>query len=283
MGGGSEKEQPSTGREGTESLTNTVKRPSQHSRKLHSTAYRSPEAREEPMAKTIDELQSLLTGRGYACQRNSETMLRTQVATKTYRNPEGTNALQILMFFDEPNDCVAVEIVHMFDLQDTEYPDVILVCLLVAILFAPRVRPVFDPRIGEIGVRIDSPFGEDGVRDEDILQSLVLLSVFADGCYPEVNAATRKGTFDHNEVPRITIAGLAAKRADGDETKPVANATRSMSPDPTNASPTNTSGDSPSQAEGTSKMLGGHPNRLRTLLEFQAWLAQQGHGFGNQN
>jgi len=235
------------------------------------------------MAKTIDELQSLLTGRGYACQRNSETMLRTQVATKTYRNPEGTNALQILMFFDEPNDCVAVEIVHMFDLRDAEYPDVILVCLLVAILFAPRVRPVFDPRIGEIGVRIDSPFGEDGVRDEDILQSLVLLSVFADGCYPEVNAAMRKGTFDHNEVPRITIAGVAAKRADGDDTKPVANATGSMSPAPTNASPTNASGDADSQTGGTSKVLGGHPNRLRTLLDFQAWLAQQGHGFGNQN
>jgi hypothetical protein len=235
------------------------------------------------MAKTIDELQSLLTGRGYACQRDSETMLRTQVATKTYRNPEGTNALQILMFFDEPNDCVAVEIVHMFDLRDAEYPDVILVCLLVAILFAPRVRPVFDPRIGEIGVRIDSPFGEEGVRDEDILQSLVLLSVFADGCYPEVNAAMRKGAFDHNEVPRITIAGLAAKRADPYETKPVADATGSMSPAPTNANPTNTNGDSPSQAEGTSKMLGGHPNRLQTLLNFQAWLAQQGHGFGNQN
>lgn len=213
------------------------------------------------MAKTIDELQSLLTGRGYACQRNSETMLRTQVATKTYRNPEGTNALQILMFFDEPNDCVAVEIVHMFDLRDTEYPDVILVCLLVAILFAPRVRPVFDPRIGEIGVRIDSPFGEDGVRNEDILQSLVLLSVFADGCYPEVNAAMRKGAFDHNEVPRITIAGLAAKRA----------------------GPMGPSGDSPSRAEGAATLLGGHPNRLRTLLDFQAWLTQQGHDFGNQN
>jgi hypothetical protein len=235
------------------------------------------------MAKTIDELQSLLTGRDYACQRNSEMMLRTQVATKTYRNPEGTKALQILMFFDEPNDCVAVEIVNMFDLRDTEYPDVILTCLLVAILFAPRVRPVFDPRIGEIGVRIDSPFDEDGVRDEDILQSLVLLSVFADGCYSEVNAAMRKGTFDHNEVPRITIASLMARRAEGDETKPVADAAGPMSTDPMRPIPTNPSGNSPSRAEGTSKMLGGHPNRLRTLLDFQAWLAQQGHGFGNQN
>jgi len=235
------------------------------------------------MAKTIDELQSLLTGRGYACQRNSETMLRTQVATTTYRNPEGTNALQILMFFDEPNDCVAFEIVHMFELRGTEYPNVIFVYLLAAILFAPRVRPAFDAHVGEIGVRIDSPFGEEGVRDEDILQSLVLLSVFADGCYSEVNAAMGKGIFDHNEVPRITIAGLAAKRADGDETKPVADATGSMSPAPTNVNPTNTSADSPSHVEGTSKMLGGHPNRLRTLLEFQAWLAQQGHDFGNQN
>jgi hypothetical protein len=93
----------------------------------------------------------------------------------------------------------------------------------------------------------------------------------------------RKGAFDHNEVPRITIAGLAAKRADPYKTKPVADATGSMSPAPTNANPTNTSGDSPSQAEGTSKMLGGHPNRLQTLLDFQAWLAQQGHDFGNQN
>jgi len=235
------------------------------------------------MAKTIDELQSLLTGRGYACQRNSEMMLRTQLATKTYRNPEGTKALQILMFFDEPNDCVAVEIVNMFDLRDTEYPDVILTCLLVAILFAPRVRPVFDPRIGEIGVRIDSPFGEDGVRDEDILQSLVLLSVFADGCYPEVNAAMRKGAFDHNEVPRITITGLAAKRADPYKTKPVADAPSPMNPDPTNPSPTNASRDADSQTGGTSKVLGGHPKRLRTLLDFQAWLAQQGHDFGNQN
>ena len=235
------------------------------------------------MAKTIDELQSLLTGRGYTCQRISETMLRTQLATKTYRNPEGTNALQILMSFDKPNDCVAVEIIHMFELRDTEYPDAILACLLVAIFFAPRVRPAFDARIREIGVRIDSPFDEDGVRDEDILQSLVLLSVFADGCYPEVRAAMRKGTFDHNEVPRITIASLTARRAEGDEAKPVADAPGPTSTGAMGPSPMNPSGDSPSRAEGTSKMLGGHPNRLRTLLDFQAWLAQQGHGFGNQN
>jgi len=97
------------------------------------------------MAKSIDDLETLLSSRGYTCERLLDVIVATTVPTKTYKNPAGQNALEILLTIDRPNDCVAVEILRAFDLRDTQYKEATLACLLAALAFTvfgwPSAKP----------------------------------------------------------------------------------------------------------------------------------------------
>jgi hypothetical protein len=84
------------------------------------------------MAKTIEDLQNLLTAHGYACERMLDVIVATTVATKTYENSAGENAIEIHLSIDRPDDCVAVEILQAFDLRKTEHREATRACLMTA-------------------------------------------------------------------------------------------------------------------------------------------------------
>ncbi|NCY03693.1 MAG: hypothetical protein EBX36_12505, partial [Planctomycetia bacterium] len=117
------------------------------------------------MQKTIDDLQTLLTGNGYHCKRLLDVIVATKVATTNYKNAAGEKNLEILLGFDTAADCVAVEIQHAFDLGKAAHREATLACLMAASARTPLLRPALDLADGEIRLRVDCTCGSDGARD----------------------------------------------------------------------------------------------------------------------
>jgi hypothetical protein len=209
------------------------------------------------MAKTIAELESLLTSHGYTCERMLDAIVATKVPTKVYKSPAGEQAIEILVTIDKPNDCVAVEILKAFDLGEAEHREAMLRCLMTATARTPLLRPALEPE-GDIRLRIDCTLGRDGARDEDVLRAVALLPSFADAWYPQIVAAMQKGKFDASTVARLDLSRLkgtatqtAGDSGPGGDERPLGDVMR---------------------AAAIAQKSGAHPNRLRALLEFHAWL-----------
>jgi hypothetical protein len=229
------------------------------------------------MAKTLDDLQNLLTGHGYTCEPMLGLILATRVETKTYKNPSGENTLDILLTLDKPNDCVVVEVLRAFDLKATKHREATLACLMAASFRTPLLRPSLDPADGEIRLRIDCPCGDDGARDRDVLTALALLPSFVEAWYPQVAAAMQKGKFDANKVAHINLS-----RITGHPT-PAPDATAPDAPAADAGEPSGPSIGSLMRAAAISAKPGGHANRLKVLAEFRRWLDQQGGGDCERN
>ena len=236
------------------------------------------------MAKTIEYLQNLLAAHGYACQQMLDVIVGTQVPTKVYKSPAGEQALEILLSFDRPNDCVAVEIIRAFDLRKAQHREATLACVLSAAARTPLLRTVLDQADGEIRLRVDCPCGPDGASDEQVLQAVRLLSCAVENWYPEVTAAMEEGAFDANNVTRITLARL--------------NQPGVQKPDVTAAEDEQTAGDEQAadqparkkpgvretfRAAAIAHRPGAQPSRLKVLFDFKKWLDENGRNFGNQN
>lgn len=144
------------------------------------------------MPKTIAQLESLLTGRGYACSPVLD-MLVVSVKTGSYRNPAGEPSAQIFCSFD--NDCLVVEIPFAFNAKKAVHKDVLYECLLVAAANTPLLKTQVDPRDGEVRLRVDCPCGEDGVREDDVMRAVQLLPTFADRWFDQVVRAMDDGAF----------------------------------------------------------------------------------------
>jgi len=222
------------------------------------------------MAKTLDDLQTLLTGHGYACEQMLDVILATRLETKTYKNPAGENTLEILLTFDKPNDCVAVEVLRAFDLTAAKHREATLACLMAASFRTPLLRPSLDPADGEIRLRVDCQCGDQGASDRHVLTALELLRSFVEAWHPQVDAAMQKGKFDPNKVAHINLSRISGHR------KSAPDAAAAYAPAPDAGDPSGPSIGSLMRAAAISAKPGGHANRLKALAEFRRWLDQRG-------
>jgi len=214
------------------------------------------------MAKTLDDLQNLLTRQGYACELLLDTIVATRVQTKTYKNPSGEHALEIYVTFDRPNRCVAVESLHAFDLRAADHKEAALACLLAASGRTPLLRPALEPE-GDIKIRIDCPCDDDGARDERVLEALAVLTGFVEAWHPQVAAAMKTGKFNADDVAHINLSRIPLHQPDQPANGPSIGAVI--------------------RAAAISTKPGALPNRLAVLAEFRKWLDQQGRTPGTQN
>jgi len=214
------------------------------------------------MAKTLDDLQNLLTRQGYACELLLDTIVATRVQTKTYKNPSGEHALEIYVTFDRPNRCVAVESLHAFDLRAADHKEAALACLLAASGRTPLLRPALEPE-GDIKIRIDCPCDDDGARDERVLEALAVLTGFVEAWHPQVAAAMKTGKFNADDVAHINLSRIPLDQPAQPANGPSIGAVM--------------------RAAAISTKPGALPNRLAVLAEFRKWLDQQGRTPGTQN
>lgn len=236
------------------------------------------------MAKTIEDLQNLLAAHGYACQQMFDVIVGTQVPTKTYKSPAGEQALEILLSFDRPNDCVAVEIIRAFDLRKAQHREATLACVLSAAARTPLLRTVLDPADGEIRLRVDCPCGPDGASDEQVLQAVHLLATAVEAWYPEVTAAMEEGAFDANNVTRITLARLNQPRLNQPRPpEPAAAADAEEDKPPKEPAGGKRSVCDTFRASAMAQKPGARANRLKVLFEFRKWLDENGHTFSDRN
>ncbi len=265
------------------------------------------------MAKTIEDLKQLLAAQGHDCREMFDALVVAELPTKTYKHPTGRNQLDLVLSFDRPNECVAVEILNAFQLGKAAFPEATLACLMTAAARAPLLRPSLDPADGEIRLRVDCPCGADGASDEDVVRAVNLLTSVAENWYPQISAAMEEGNFDANQMTRITLsrlmkpdaadagpaapasqaagqeAGQEAGQANGQEAEGSNQAASDAEPD--GGEPAD--GDRPAgkkpnvrdvfRAAAISNKPGAQPNRLKVLFDFKKWLDENGHNFGNQN
>jgi hypothetical protein len=261
------------------------------------------------MAKTIDDLKQLLADQGHDCREMFDALVVAELPTKTYKHPTGRNQLELVLSFDRPNDCVAVEILNAFQLGKAAFPEATLACLMTAAARAPLLRPSLDPVDGEIRLRVDCPCGADGASDEDVLRAVNLLTSVAENWYPQISAAMEEGNFDANQMTRITLSRLmkpglldpsssaqagrageqAAEKTGDKETHAEDRADIVAEPD--GGEPAD--GDRPAgkkpnvrdvfRAAAISNKPGAQPSRLKVLFDFKKWLDEKGRNFGNQN
>ena len=241
------------------------------------------------MPKTIDDLHALLTDNGYICERPLDMIVATTITTQVYKSPAGEKALEILLTFDNANACVAIEILHAFDLKKAAHREATLACLMTASARTPLLRPTLEPE-GDIRLRIDCTCGSEGARDEDVLRALLLLPCFADAWHEQITMAMEKGKFDANKVAYINLSqtrGLGSSLGsdlgrDPDSQQPPA------ATEPTGlAHPPEAEGGANAsdllRAAAIAQKPGGHANRLKVLEAFRRWLDDQNRNTGNQN
>lgn len=154
------------------------------------------------MAKTLDDLERLLTGRGYPCKRVSNVCVVTQLPTKAYTNPAGTRSIDVQLAFDERHGCLTMDTPWAFDSKKATHKEAMLACLLAASGRAPLVKAQLDPEDGEVRLRVDCPLGADGVQGEKVISMLSLIPDFADRWYPQIKEAMEKGRFDASATER---------------------------------------------------------------------------------
>lgn len=240
------------------------------------------------MAKTLDDLQTLLTGHGYTCEQMLDVILATRLETKTYKNPAGENTLEILLTFDKLNDCVAVEVLRAFDLKAAKHREATLACLMAASFRTPLLRPSLDPADGEIRLRVDCQCGDQGASDRHVLTALELLRSFVEAWHPQVDSAMQKGKFDPNKVAHINLSRIGLSQTNPSETNaPQVDAHPTSTPDVVEQDAEADEPHGPSigslmRAAAISAKPGGHANRLNALAEFHQWLDQRG-GDGERN
>jgi hypothetical protein len=253
------------------------------------------------MAKTIEDLKQLLVSQGHDCQEMFDALVVAELPTKTYKHPTGRSHLDLVLSFDRPNECVAVEILNAFQLAKTAFPEATLACLMTAAARAPLLRPSLEPDDGEIRLRVDCPCGADGASDEEVLRAVALLTAVAENWYPQISAAMEEGDFDANQMTRITLARLGKPGlADAGPAAPAGQATgqaaaggdqADIDAEPDGGEPAD--GDPPAgkkpnvrdvfRAAAISKKPGAQPNRLKVLFDFRKWLDENGRNFGDQN
>ncbi len=149
------------------------------------------------MAKTLDDLEQLLTTRGYPCKRIFDVCVLTQLPTKAYTSLRtGAKSIEVQLAFDERNGCLTMDTPWAFDCKQAAHKEAMLACLLAASGKSPLVKTQLDPEEGEVRLRVDCRLGADGVDGDDLITMLSLIPAFADRWYPHIKDAMEKGFFD---------------------------------------------------------------------------------------
>jgi hypothetical protein len=273
------------------------------------------------MPKTLDDIQTLLTRRGYACKRLVDVIVATTVTTKIYKNPAGENALEIVLTIDHPNHCVAVEVLRAFELRESAHKEAALACLMTAAGRTPLLRPTLKPE-GTVGLRVDCICGRNGAREGDVLQAVALLESWVEIWFRQVSTAMTNGIFNASEVPRLNLLRIGRGSSgrskghggpgdnDGGQPRLVpsrhASSTAGDIQVATEGNPTGpldataetpaagndgeqaTDDRSPGmgtviRAAAISEKPGAHPNRLRVLFDFRRTLDQENGGHADRN
>ena len=60
------------------------------------------------MAKTLDDLEKLLTSRGYPCRRVFDSFVITRFPTRAYTNPAGDKSIEVYLGFDANHGCLTM-------------------------------------------------------------------------------------------------------------------------------------------------------------------------------
>ena len=149
------------------------------------------------MAKTLDDLEKLLTARGYPCKRIFDVCVLTQLPTKAYTSLRtGTKSIEVQLAFDAQHHCLTMDTPWAFDSRLAAHKEAMLACLLAASGKSPLVKTQLDPEEGEVRLRVDCRLGADGVDGDDLITMLALIPAFADRWYPHIKDAMEKGFFD---------------------------------------------------------------------------------------
>lgn len=170
------------------------------------------------MASTLDDLEKVLTSRGYPARKILDRHVLTRVPTTAYVNAAGVRTIDVQLAFDRENGCLTIDTPWAFDSRLAAHKEAMLACLLAASAKSPLVKTQLDPDDGEVRLRVDCRCGSDGVADDDVVQMLSLLPSFADRWYPQIKSAMEKGSFDPaGGLPSARAAKLEsiAKRAGG--------------------------------------------------------------------
>lgn len=223
------------------------------------------------MPKTIDEVQSLLTRHGYTCELMLDVIVATQVDTKVYKSPGGDSNLQILLTFDKPNLCLAVESLRAFDLRKVAHREAALSCIMTATARTPLLRPSLEPE-DNIRLRVDCTVGPDGANDDDVLRAIAILPCFADAWFEQITRAMELGKFDASKVPQLNLSRMAHPLEPAAPEKPADG--ESPAATPATRSPRSCF-EAALRAASLSRKPGAGPNRLKVLFEFQKWLDEQ--------
>jgi hypothetical protein len=262
------------------------------------------------MAKTLDDLQNLLTRAGYACELLLDAIVATRVPTKTYKNPAGDHTLEIYVTFDRPNKCVAVEVLHAFDLRKTDHREATLACVLTASGRTPLLRPALEPE-GDIKIRIDCLCEADEAQDERVLEAVAVLTGFVEAWHPQVAAAMKTGKFNAHDVARFNLSRMPSRRpakpkksGETDKTGELDKPAKPNKPDDSAAPDEPATSEEPAataeqaktgrqarsrsigsmmRAAAISAKPGGTPVRLAVLKAFREWLDDQRGRDGEQN
>ena len=148
------------------------------------------------MARTLDDLERLLTDSGYRCQRIHDVCVATELPTRAYTNHAGGRSIIVHLAIDERHGCLTMDTPWAFDSRRAAHKEAMLACLLAASGRAPLVKTQLDPEAGEVRLRVDCRLGADGVTGDEVLSMLSLIPAFADRWYPHIKDAMEKGRFD---------------------------------------------------------------------------------------
>jgi len=170
------------------------------------------------MAKTLDELKTLLEARGFPCRKIFDLCVLADLPTQSYTNSKGAKSIEVQLAFDEQNGCLTIDTPWAFDSKQAAHKEAMLTCLLSASAKTPLVKTQLDPTAGEVRLRVDCCCGSDGVEAESVVRMLSLIPAFADRWYPHIKNAMEKGSFDPaggGAAPAESRLESIARRAGG--------------------------------------------------------------------
>jgi len=156
------------------------------------------------MKPKLEDLERLLTGRGFDCCRLGEAMLTASISTKSYKNPQGKQRMDIWIRMDDEHNCLVMESQWAFDTKQTTHREAMLACLMGAAFRTPLIRTQHDPRDGEVRLRVDSLLGDGGISTDSVIRMIEAIPAFADAWYPQIKNAMVNGSFDLDRPPAPT-------------------------------------------------------------------------------
>ena len=157
------------------------------------------------MTKTLDDLEKLLTARGYPCKRILDVCVLTQLPTKAYTSLRtGTKSIEVQLAFDDRNHCLTMDTPWAFDSRQAVHKEAMLSCLLGEVAKSPLVRPQYDAEAGEVRLRVDGLLDghlEGGVSPGNVVTMLQALPAFADSVYLQLSAVMRTDAVEPSPLP----------------------------------------------------------------------------------